>query len=93
VVAANEAATNSVLHGGGSGAVRAWTTDDALVCEVRDSGRIEDPVVGRVRPKAGTDGGHGLWLAHQVCDLVQVRSHRRGTAVRLHMRLRGAAAA
>jgi hypothetical protein len=32
-------------------------------------------------------GGYGLWLANQLCDLVQVRSFPTGSAVRLHMRL------
>jgi hypothetical protein len=32
-------------------------------------------------------GGHGLWIANQVCDLVQLRSFADGCAVRIHMRL------
>ena len=43
--------------------------------------------LGRERPAAGQVGGHGLWLANQLCDLVQVRSFPTGSAVRLHMRL------
>ena len=31
-------------------------------------------------------GGWGMWIAHQVSDLVQVRSGRDGTVVRLRMR-------
>lgn len=88
VVAANEAATNSVRHGGGAGVVRMWTDPGAVVCEVHDrGGRLEQPLVGRLRPKAGTSGGHGLWMANQLCDLVQIRSRRGSTVVRLHMRL------
>ena len=34
----------------------------------------------------GQPGGYGLWLANQLCDLVQIRSLPAGTAVRLHMR-------
>ena len=30
-------------------------------------------------------GGLGLWLANQLCDLVQVRSSPEGTAVRVHV--------
>jgi anti-sigma regulatory factor (Ser/Thr protein kinase) len=87
VVAVNEAATNSVRYGGGQGLVRLWRDDDALVCEVRDRGRIDEPLVGRFRPPRGADGGRGLWMANQLCDLVQLRSRRNGTVVRLHMRL------
>ena len=32
-------------------------------------------------------GGRGLWIANQLCDLVQVRSGAAGTTVRLHARL------
>lgn len=79
-----EAATNSVRHGGGSGVLRVWQTDDALVCEVTDAGRIDDPLAGRRAPAPEAEGGRGLWLAHQLSDLVQVRSSERGTAVRVH---------
>jgi anti-sigma regulatory factor (Ser/Thr protein kinase) len=86
VIAVNEAASNSVRHGGGEGVVRVWQGGDALVCEVRDRGRIDQPLVGRQRPEPGSAGGHGLWMAHQVCDLVQLRTRHSGTVVRMHMR-------
>jgi anti-sigma regulatory factor (Ser/Thr protein kinase) len=89
VLAANEVATNSVRHGGGGGGIiRLWQTDDALLCEIHDTGHIEDPLVGRVRPGVGQLGGHGLWMANQLCDLVQVRTFAGGNVVRLHMRRR-----
>jgi anti-sigma regulatory factor (Ser/Thr protein kinase) len=87
VVAVNEIATNSVRYGSGEGLVRVWHENDALVCDVRDRGRIDQPLVGRLRPPRGADGGRGLWMANQLCDLVQLRSRRSGTVVRLHMRL------
>ncbi len=40
LLAVNEVATNSLLHGGGRGTVRLWREADALVCEVRDEGCI-----------------------------------------------------
>ena len=86
VLAVNEVATNSVRHGGGGGTLRAWQEPDALICEVRDRGRLEDPLVGRRRPSGAQVGGYGLWLANQVCDLVQLRSHEHGSTVRVHMR-------
>ena len=86
VLAVNEIATNSVRHGGGYGRLRLWAEDDTLVCEIRDRGRIDAPLAGRVRPQPGQPGGYGLWLAHQVCDLVQVRALPEGGVVRLHMR-------
>jgi anti-sigma regulatory factor (Ser/Thr protein kinase) len=92
VLAVHEIAANSVRHGGGSGALRVWRDGDDLVCEVRDSGRITDPLVGRVRPLPSDPGGRGVWIANQLCDLVQIRSTDGGTVIRLYQRrLRDAA--
>ena len=86
VLAVNELASNSVRHAGGHGILRMWRRDGALLCEVRDSGRIDDPLVGRRPHRADQVGGWGVWIAHQVADLVQVRSGPHGTVVRLQMR-------
>lgn len=86
VLAASEVAANSVRHGGGKGTLRTWCAEDgAFVCDFRDSGRIEDPLVGRERPRVDWTSGRGLWLANQLCDLVQIRSNEVGTLVRLRM--------
>ncbi|HWH45980.1 MAG TPA: sensor histidine kinase [Thermoleophilaceae bacterium] len=87
VLAANEVATNSVRYGGGGGELRMWREDGRLVLEIADSGRIDEPLAGRVCPTGGQIGGHGLWLVNQVCDLVQLRSFESGSVVRLHVRL------
>jgi anti-sigma regulatory factor (Ser/Thr protein kinase) len=86
VLAANELAVNSIRHGGGAGTLRIWSEGWSVVCEVRDRGRLRDPLVGRALPPTPQDGGRGLWLANQLCDLVQVWSGETGTAVRLHVR-------
>jgi anti-sigma regulatory factor (Ser/Thr protein kinase) len=85
VLAVSELATNSVLHAGGEGAVRTWREEDAIVCEVRDAGRVEDPLAGRERPAPEWASGRGLWLVNNLCDLVQMRSLPTGNVVRLHM--------
>jgi anti-sigma regulatory factor (Ser/Thr protein kinase) len=82
VLAVSEAVTNSIRHGGGSGTARFWTADGSLICEVRDTGRITDPLAGRLRPAADQLQGRGLWLIQQVCDLVQVRCDLEGQVVR-----------
>jgi anti-sigma regulatory factor (Ser/Thr protein kinase) len=87
VLAVHEVVSNTLRHGGGAGRLLVWRDPDALVCEVRDRGRIDDPLVGRERPAFGRAGGRGLWLANQLCDLVQVRSFPEGSVVRLHMKL------
>jgi anti-sigma regulatory factor (Ser/Thr protein kinase) len=73
VLAASEVASNSIRHGGGVGVLQIWRRREEIVCEFRDSGRIADPLVGRVRPGFDRLEGRGLWVAQQVCDLVQIR--------------------
>lgn len=85
VVAANEAVANTIRHAGGQGAARMWREDGRVVIEVADSGHIDDPFVGRRLPDALDESGRGVWLMHQLCDLVELRSGPAGTVVRLHM--------
>jgi anti-sigma regulatory factor (Ser/Thr protein kinase) len=85
-LAASEIATNSVTYGGGHGNLRAWTGPTGFVCELRDAGRIDQPLVGRTRPEPGQASGYGLWLAQQLCDLVEIRSSAAGTVVRISSR-------
>jgi anti-sigma regulatory factor (Ser/Thr protein kinase) len=87
VLAVDEVATNSLRHGGGRGTLRVWREDGALVCEVRDAGRLQNPMAGRERPTPERDGGRGLWMVNQLCDLVQLRSFPDGAAVRVHVYL------
>ena len=85
ILAVNEVATNSVRHGGGRGTLRVWREDDRIVIDVWDEGVMKRPLAGRRRPTAGQEGGFGVWLVHQVCDLVQMRTFAHGSVVRLHM--------
>jgi anti-sigma regulatory factor (Ser/Thr protein kinase) len=87
VIAVNEVASNSIVHGGGQGTLLVWHNLESVLCEVRDNGRILDSMVDRIRPDQRAKSGRGLWLANQICDLVQIRSGQLGTTVRLHMRL------
>ena len=87
VLAVNELVTNSVRYGGGGGTLRIWTEPDAVVCDVRDRGYIDDPLAGRIAPPLDQHGGRGLWLVNHLCDLVQIRSTPNGTIVRVHSRL------
>jgi anti-sigma regulatory factor (Ser/Thr protein kinase) len=86
LLAVNELATNSVRHGGGEGVLRVWHEGFSLICEITDSGRIEPPLTGRLRPRPGALSGYGLWLVNQVCDLVELRAGDGGTVVRMRMR-------
>ena len=88
MVSVNELATNSMCHGPGRGTLRLWQEGGSMVCEVRDSGSFTPapPWSGRQRPGFEQIGGRGLWLANQLCDLVQIRAGENGTVVRLHIR-------
>ncbi len=85
VLAVNELVTNSVQYGGGGGTLRIWEEPGALICDVRDRGYIDDPLVGRIAPPLDQHGGRGLWLVNHLCDLVQIRSTPKGTIVRVRM--------
>jgi anti-sigma regulatory factor (Ser/Thr protein kinase) len=85
VLAVNEVATNSLSHGGGEGRLCVWRPSSSVVCEVSDAGRLDVALVDRLRPGADPLDSRGLWLANQLCDLVQLRSSATGTTVRLHM--------
>jgi anti-sigma regulatory factor (Ser/Thr protein kinase) len=87
VAAVGELTANSVRHGGGGGTLWIWCEDETVFAEVEDSGWIEEPLTGRVRPIPSQEGGRGVWMANQLCDLVQIRSGPRGTTVRLLMEL------
>jgi anti-sigma regulatory factor (Ser/Thr protein kinase) len=87
VLAASEVAANTLRHSGGGGTVRCWQVPGELICELRDSGCITDPLAGRRLPRPEQAGGHGLWLVNRCVDLAEVRTGRHGTATRLHVRL------
>jgi len=86
-LAVSEVAANTLRHTGSGGTISIWRTDGELVCQLDDSGFIADPMAGRRSPDRDHRGGHGLWLVHQVCDLVELRTSEQGTSVRMHMRL------
>ncbi|MFF0157951.1 anti-sigma factor RsbA family regulatory protein [Streptomyces sp. NPDC005263] len=77
-----ELTTNSVVHGGGSGALRVWAQDGNVLCEVRDKGRLTDPLAGRRPASRDQRGGRGLLMVNLVSDLVRVHMGADGTTVR-----------
>jgi len=83
VLATHELATNSVIHADGNGTLRVWLEPGAFVVEISDHGVIKDPLVGRDLLQELAENGRGVWMANQLCDLVQVRSGPSGTVVRL----------
>jgi anti-sigma regulatory factor (Ser/Thr protein kinase) len=87
VLAVSEVAANTVRHARSPGSMEIWRDADEIICEIRDSGMITDPVAAQ-QPRTDGTGGHGLWLVNQVCDRVELHSDETGTTVRLHMSIR-----
>jgi anti-sigma regulatory factor (Ser/Thr protein kinase) len=87
VLAVNELATNAIKHGGGDGTLHLWNRPGRMVCQVKDAGQISDPLAGHRAPVHDGTGGIGLWTVNQLCDLVEVRTGRAGTTVRVHAAL------
>lgn len=88
VIAVSEVAGNTVRHARSAGSMEIWLNADEIICEIRDSGVIADPRAGTRPPPPEANGGHGLWLVHQVCDRVELHSGAGGTVIRMHMLLR-----
>ncbi|MFI0352217.1 anti-sigma factor RsbA family regulatory protein [Actinomadura sp. 9N407] len=86
-LAVNELAANSARHGGGTGVLRVWSENGHVVCEVRDAGRITDPLVGRIPVGLSTDGGRGVLMVNHLADLVRLRTGPEGTTVRAYIRI------
>ncbi|WP_344360388.1 anti-sigma factor RsbA family regulatory protein [Streptomyces gobitricini] len=87
-LAVAELTTNSVVHGGGTGTLWVWAEDGHLVCEVRDGGKLTDPLAGRRPAQPGQIGGRGLLLVNYLADLVRVHAVDEGTTIRCYFRLR-----
>lgn len=84
-IAVSEVAGNTVRHAKSPGSMEIWSDADELICEIRDAGVITDPLAGTRPPPPDANGGHGLWLVHQICDRVDLRSDSGGTVIRMHM--------
>jgi anti-sigma regulatory factor (Ser/Thr protein kinase) len=82
-LAASELASNCIHHGGGQGSIAMWREPDAVIVEFSCAGRLTDALAGRRRPDPLGEGGMGLYLVQQLCDLVQIRTGRAGTTVRV----------
>ena len=87
-IAVGELAGNTLAHTSGEGRLTIWATADELVFQVSDTGYIRDPLAGTLRPEPAAAGNRrGLWLVHQIGDLVQTRTGPSGTTTRVHLRL------
>lgn len=73
----------AVTAGLGGQRLRMWLERGQVVVEIEGRVPIVDPLAGREWPAPTGEPEHGLWLANQLCDLVQWRSDGLTSVVRL----------
>jgi anti-sigma regulatory factor (Ser/Thr protein kinase) len=87
-LAVSEVVTNALVHGEGPRHVWSYTAGGRFFCRLEDAGPgLRDPLAGYLPPDPTKLGGRGLWLARQLCDVVEVASDEAGTIVSLQVRL------
>jgi anti-sigma regulatory factor (Ser/Thr protein kinase) len=78
-----EIAVNALRYGAGERRLRVWRDGDSVVCEVSDEGPgPTDPLAGYAAPARTGQGGRGLWIVRQLCDVVAVDGGRVRIALR-----------
>jgi anti-sigma regulatory factor (Ser/Thr protein kinase) len=87
LITVNELATNTAEHTKQPGTIWMWQEDGLLVCQIDDSGRIDDPLVGRVPPPDSVGRGRGMLIVNELSDLVRVHRRPAGTSIRVHFEL------
>jgi anti-sigma regulatory factor (Ser/Thr protein kinase) len=83
---ATELATNSLMYTDGACQLAFWRSDDHLVCEARDGGRFDDPLVGRLHPGPNAPASRGLFLVNAISDLVRTHTTTSGTTIQAYLR-------
>ena len=79
---ATELATNSLMYTSGACRLAFWRDNEHLVCEARDTGRLDDPLAGRRPPGASGTASRGLFLVNAMADLVRTHTTTSGTTIR-----------
>jgi anti-sigma regulatory factor (Ser/Thr protein kinase) len=82
---ATELATNSLMYTDGACRLAFWRNDEHLVCEARDSGRLDDPLVGRLNPGPTGPASRGLFLVNAISDLVRTHTTATGTTIQAYL--------
>ncbi|SPM28169.1 regulator of Sig8, partial [Mycobacterium terramassiliense] len=83
---ATELATNSLMYTDGACRLAFWRQDEHLVCEARDTGRFDDPLVGRLDPGPSSPASRGLYLVNAISDLVRTHTTSNGTTIQAYLR-------
>ncbi|KUL29450.1 ATP-binding protein [Actinoplanes awajinensis] len=71
---ATELATNAFRHGGGSGRLRLWRTEESVFLQVSDDGPglARPQEAGRRPAPLSSPGGRGLWIVRQIADHLDI---------------------
>lgn len=88
VLALTELATNSIEHAASTATVLLGGNDEQVVCQVRDTGHLTDPLVGRRPAPPHQLGGRGLLMVNVVADLVRIHTTPAGTTVEIRFDVR-----
>jgi anti-sigma regulatory factor (Ser/Thr protein kinase) len=83
---ATELASNSLMYTDGACQLALWRDDKHLVCEARDTGRLDDPLVGRLDPGPSGPASRGLFLVNAISDLVRTHTTPTGTTIQAYLR-------
>ena len=84
---ATELASNSLMYTDGACRLAFWREDEHLVCEARDTGRLGDPLVGRLDPGPSGPASRGLYLVNAISDLVRTHTTPAGTTIQAYLRV------
>ncbi len=82
-----ELVARSLVHGAGTGALRIWAERGYLVCELRHTGHINDPLADRPLADPRRPDGRGLLLVNHLSDLVEQSVGPQGTTTRVYLKL------
>jgi anti-sigma regulatory factor (Ser/Thr protein kinase) len=83
---ATELASNSLMYTDGACRLAFWRDDGYLVCEARDTGRLDDRLVGRLDPGPDGPASRGLFLVNALSDLVRTHTTSSGTTIQAYLR-------
>jgi anti-sigma regulatory factor (Ser/Thr protein kinase) len=83
-----ELVTNSLVHTGDGCHVQIWREQEHLICEIRDSGQLTDPLAGRGPSQPQQHSGRGLLLVNDLADLVRTHTSPHGTTMRALLRIK-----
>ncbi|GFG64016.1 anti-sigma regulatory factor [Mycobacterium kubicae] len=84
---ATELATNSLQYTGGACQLAFWQDDGHVVCEARDGGRFDNPLIGHHPPEPHAAASRGLFLVNAMADLVRMHTTPSGTTIQAYLPL------